>query len=433
MTYRGYQYATYVDANRRICIGRRKLPSGSWEVIRFDDHRFESNDSHNTSVIGICDRDGTIHLAFDHHATPLNYRVSQQGAAHDPDDVKWDADLFGPISQTLGTVATHERVTYPRFFSSSNGNLMLYYRSVTSADGDGMIEEYDGETHDWTPDLGKFIARDVGVFEGNGRESLTRCPYMNALTYSGQRLHASWVWRDRFERTNVANQHDLCYAYSDDHGRTWCNSAGEVVGKTGREFIHLDTPGLVVASIPIHSDLANQNTHFAYPDGSIHVVLRHRPLAESEGECESCYFHYWRSSTGQWQHEALPMTGRRPKLLGTPDRKLVLVYTDEGELFLAKGVPNPGRTSWNWSELEFPKRVSTYGDAMVDLARWQRDQTLLIYRQEEPTRLLETNLPDPIDGFPSPLRVSEVAWDRLPTIARDSLTRDPLTRNPDES
>ena len=47
-TYRGYQYVTYVDAERRICVGRRKLPSGAWEIVQFKDHKLESNDAHNT-------------------------------------------------------------------------------------------------------------------------------------------------------------------------------------------------------------------------------------------------------------------------------------------------------------------------------------------------------------------------------------------------
>ena len=414
VSYRGYQYATYVDADRRICIGRRKLPGGSWDVIHFDDHRFETNDSHNTAVIGICDADGTIHLAFDHHATPLNYRVSELGVAHRPESLKWDASLFGPIMHSLGSVATHERVTYPRFFPSPNGNLMFFYRAVTSADGDGMIEEYDGQKHAWTSGLGKFIARDIGVFKADGKESLYRCPYMNALTFAGQRLHASWVWRDRFERTNADNQHDLCYAYSDDLGRTWHNSGGIVIGRTGQQFIHLDTPGVAVASIPINFGLSNQNTHFAYEDGGIHVMLRHRLPGEIAGTWEQRYFHYWRNPSGEWNHETLPIVGRRPKLLGTPDRTLVLVYTDEGEMFMAKGVPNSDRTRWDWSSLQFPKRMSAFGDAAVDYSLWKQGQTLSVYHQESPTRFLETELPEPVDGFPTPLRVSTIAWEKLP-------------------
>ncbi len=400
-SYRGYQYVTYFDAERRVCLGRRKLPEGSWEIIQFKDHRLESNDSHNSAVIGICDKDGTIHMAFDHHATQLNYRVSRLGAAHDPGAVDWNSELFGPIMHTLGSVKPNKQVTYPRFFSASNGNLMLYYRAVTSADGDGMIEEYDGERHDWTPNLGKFIARNIGTYTVNGKTSITRCPYMDTLSYTGDRLHASWIWRDRFEKTDPANQHDLCYAYSDDHGRTWHNSAGEIIGKTGNQFIHLNSTGLVVAPIPIRSGLSNQNTHYAYDDGSIHVVLRHYV----KGTQTSCYNHYWRVSNGHWKHEVLPFTGDRPKLIGAVDRTLVLVYTDDEQLFIAKGHPDSHQNHWEWTDVILPQRHSIYGDAVLDLQRWEQEKVLSIYSQQEPSKVIVTSRPEPIDGFPSPLNV----------------------------
>ncbi|TWU28647.1 BNR repeat-containing protein [Bythopirellula polymerisocia] len=400
-TYRGFQYVTYFDAERCLCIGRRKLPSGSWKVIKFDDHRLESNDSHNAAVIGICEKDGTIHMAFDHHATRLNYRVSRLGAVHDPDSVDWNADLFGPVMHTLGSVQPDKQVTYPRFFRAPNGNLMLYYRAVTSGDGDGMIEEYDGEKHDWNISLGKFIARDIGLYTANGKTSISRCPYMDSLSYAGQRLHVSWVWRDRFEKTDPANQHDLCYAYSDDHGRTWHNSAGEIIGKTGKDFIHLDTPGLVVASIPSRSIPTNQNTHYAFADGSIHVVLSHR----IKGLWARCYNHYWRSSNGYWYHETLPFRGDRPKLVGASNRSLVLVYTDDEELFIAKGQPDSHQTRWEWTDIKLTHHHSIYGDAVLDLQRWEEENVLSIYSQQEPTKEIKTNRPEPIDGIPSPLNV----------------------------
>jgi len=399
-TYRGYQYLTYFDAERRVCLGRRKLPSGSWEVIQFNDHRLESNDSHNAAVIGICDKDGTIHMAFDHHASRLNYRVSKLGAAHDPESLNWSADLFGPVKHELGSVAPDERVTYPRFFRAPNGNLTLYYRAVTSGNGDGMIEEYDGDKHDWTPGLGKFIARDFGTYTDSGKTSLTRCPYMNSLSYAGQRLHASWVWRDRFERTHPRNQHDLCYAYSDDDGRTWHESGGRVMGKTGRDPIHLDSPGLVVAPIPGGSGLTNSNTHYAYADGSIHVVLRHL----AKGTRDSRYHHYWRNSDGSWFHEVLPVTGDRPKLVGAADRSLILVYTDKKQLFVAKGQPNSDQTRWQWTDVGLPSH-SIIGEAVLDLQRWEEEKILSIYGQEEPTESIRTKRPDPVDGLPSPLYV----------------------------
>jgi hypothetical protein len=401
-SFNGFQYATYYDADRQVCVGRRKLPDGPWEVIRFGEHKIQSNDAHNTAVIGICHADGTIHLAFDHHATTLNYRVSKVDAASDPESTTWSTDLFGEIQHSLGDVETHERVTYPRFFNAPNGNLMLYYRGNTSADGDGMIEEYDGQKHQWTPGLGKFISKDIGTFSAGGKTSLARCPYMNDLCYAGERLHASWVWRDRFERTQARNQHDLCYVYSDDHGRTWCNSEGKVIGRTNTEFIHLDSPGLVVAPISIGSGITNQNTQYALPDGSIHIVAGQRD--DSLGDRR--YRHWWRNADGKWHSEWIPFTGKRPKLVGDSDRSLTLAFSvDEELLRIIQGTPNTDFTAWTWREVELPFQLAVIGEPQVDYQRWELEKVLSIYSQRAPAKIIRTRKSGPVDGFPSALHV----------------------------
>ena len=84
------QYVAYYDGGRRVCIARRELPRGEWEVVRFEDYDFQSNDAHNIISLGICPRDGTIHLAFDHHGHALHYRVSQQGVANASEAPAWE-------------------------------------------------------------------------------------------------------------------------------------------------------------------------------------------------------------------------------------------------------------------------------------------------------------------------------------------------------
>lgn len=422
VSHRGYQYAAYVDAKRRICLGRRKLASPHWSVIRFEDHRFDTNDSHNAAAIGICEKDGTIHFAFDHHATQLNYRVSKLGVANQPESYQWEPNLFGPITRSLGSVQAHERVTYPRFFSSSDGNLMLYYRSVTSGNGDGMIEKYDGKAHDWVSGLGKFIARDVGVFKHNGKTSIYRCPYMNPLCFGGQRLHASWVWRDRFESTHPSNQHDLCYAYSDDFGVTWHNSVGTVIGETDTNPIHLDTPGLVAFPISPDELVSNSNSQFAFDEERVHVVLKQ---LDPQSEMRP-YHHYWRGSDGQWSREVLPFSGNRPKLVGTDDGELILIHSAEIEeeaeseaeseaepqehLLFAKGTPNASGSKYDWRLMETPKQL-VIGEPLVDVHRWKSEKVLSVYCQAAPSEIIQTESAEPVDSVPSALHVIDY---RLP-------------------
>ncbi|UCD50415.1 MAG: hypothetical protein JSW27_23185, partial [Phycisphaerales bacterium] len=38
LTHGTHQYVGYYDGLRRVCLARRALPSGAWEVIRFADY-----------------------------------------------------------------------------------------------------------------------------------------------------------------------------------------------------------------------------------------------------------------------------------------------------------------------------------------------------------------------------------------------------------
>ena len=61
--------------------------------------------------------DGAIHLSYDHHDVPLNYRVSSEGVATDPEAHPWDASVFGETLHSLpgGGDGPWTPVTYPRF------------------------------------------------------------------------------------------------------------------------------------------------------------------------------------------------------------------------------------------------------------------------------------------------------------------------------
>lgn len=421
VTHRGYQYLIYYNANRHVCVGRRPLQSEQWDIIEFEDYVFKSCDSHNTAVIGICEGDGTIHLAFDHHVSELHYRVSALGAANHPDEVEWSAALFGPVTDRLGSVGPINKLTYPRFFNAPNGNLMFYYRYVTSGNGDSTLQEYDAQTHDWTLGLGRFVARDIGEYTRDGETSIYRCAYMNNLTFSGTRLHASWVWRDRFKKTSAANQHDICYSYSDDYGRTWRNNVGSVIGETGSsEVIHLDTRGLIVAPVDCGYRLTNQNGHYAYPDGSIHVMVL-QSLRKGE---RPVYWHYWRNAKGQWNHEVLPFSGGRPKIRGDRDGSLFLFYEAQNHFQIAKGTPNRTATKWKWEPIFKEKSVKIGSEAVVDFTRWEKERVISAYMQANPEEFLSYGSGEVIEGKPSALMVIDYqisAYTANPVPAMDAV------------
>lgn len=375
-TFKGYQYTTYYDDARHVCLGRRKLPDGPWEIIRFTDYTIDNNDSHNSTTVGICHLDGTIHLAFDHHADPLNYRVSLPGVATDPEGTSWSTASFGAVMNTLGSISVGNNFTYPSFFNAPNGNLMLYYRDGGSGNGDGMLQEYNGTAGEWSSGMGKIISRSgsyTGVVSTN---SGSRCPYINGISYAGDRLHASWGWRE--SANGASNNHDLNYAYSDDDGRTWFNSAGIQIGTIGSGALSINSPGLVVAAIPQNNGLSNQYTHFAYPDGSCHVMLSYHVAGTSIRR----YHHHWRTASGTWDFAALPFNGSRPKMVGEDNGHLFLAYTSGGSLRIARGVPNASLSSWTWTSIHVQSNASEGGEGHIDFARWANDNVITTYGQQ---------------------------------------------------
>ncbi|MDQ8198596.1 BNR repeat-containing protein [Pelagicoccus enzymogenes] len=424
-TFKGYQYATYYDHNRNLCVARRKLPNSNWDVIRFTDYKIENNDSHNVTVIGIAEGDGSIHLAYDHHKSELNYRFTAPGVATNPESVTWDASLFSKNLSRLGPITSIEAkddtiidFTYPRFVPTPSGNLLLYFRYVTSGNGDSYLFEYDASTHDWREALGKFIARDKGTytFDRNGDGQIAsdrsetspyRYAYINAISYAGNRLHVTWLWRDVFNGTSLDGNHDLCYAYSDDDGKTWYNNEGQLVSITGTDaketLITIDTPDITVIPILPLRNAINQCTHYAFPDGTIHVMLRHY----TEGTTTTRYHHYWRDNAGDWQTQVLDLSGSRPSLIGDSQKNLYLVYTAGGRTRIAHGKPNAEKTAWEWNSIFTQNEFTDGGDGVIDLSRWHSQGILSTYAQELNPTAEET---------PTPLRVIDYKFADGPFI-----------------
>ena len=117
----------YYDAERFVCLARRKPPDGNWKILRFIDYVFKSNDAHNTISIGICPKDGTIHLAFDHHGHELHYRVSRKGAVLNPEARRyhhyWREKSGSWQHRELPWIAGNR----PKLFIDKNDNAYLIY------------------------------------------------------------------------------------------------------------------------------------------------------------------------------------------------------------------------------------------------------------------------------------------------------------------
>jgi len=304
-THNGWQYAAYWDDARQVSVARRQLPDGAWAVVSLPGYERTENinrgkagaiaqgfgNSHEKVSMGISP-DGVIHLAFDHHVSTLHYRASKTPVAADPAAHAWSAELFGPVQDNLGGPMI-EGVTYPGF-TSDGTNFVLYLRlNGGSGSADSHFFSYAGGK--WmvnTAAASKFI--DKNWSGGNH----TVCAYPHGLVIQNGRRHLTWCWRDT---PDASTCHDLCYAYSDDNGKTWLNNDGQRVAVTGSSYITADSPGIAVWKIPPGSKYVNGGSMTVDHAGRVHVLVR--------GENGSPAYFSRDPATGKWTRQKAAASG----------------------------------------------------------------------------------------------------------------------------
>jgi hypothetical protein len=344
----------------------------------------------------LCTKNGTIHLAFDHHRDELHYRVSNSDVLSRPELVKWDASLFSPVRNYLENTQILTSVTYPRFITTSKGDMLFEYRFGGSGHGDTRVGFYDGSESKWknihTVISGSGIYKDL--FNGDSKE---RNAYLNSVNYDDKgRVHISWTWRERVSGT--ANR-DICHIYSSNDGDTWFNyKKKEVANRVANEAVDTNTPDIQIKTLDRSWGMMNNGAQTIDHNGILHAVMYHLKEKRSSPVWvrleTGAYFHYYRDETGKEIEMQLPATGNRPKLIVDKENNLYLVFIEKdpfdrtdkiaGSLKVLKAT---GQTKWtDWKEV-FISKKKYFSEVMVDLNLWQKSQVLSLIVQDEPKSL----------------------------------------------
>lgn len=199
-SFKDTQFIAYYNADGYVVIGKRALKNSQWQLQQTS-YKGKATDAHNSISIAV-DGDGFLHMAWDHHGNKLRYCKSRQPGSL---ALTEEMPMTGRLEGTL---------TYPEFYNLSNGNLLFFYRDGSSGSGNLVINRYDVKTKTWTQLHQNLI---------DGEKA--RNAYWQACVDKKGTIHLSWVWR---ESPNVASNHDLCYARSDDGGVSWKKSTGEI-------------------------------------------------------------------------------------------------------------------------------------------------------------------------------------------------------------
>lgn len=226
-THDSTQYISYYDAEGVLTLGKRSIGSDIWDLSKT---QYTGNvmDAHNVISIGV-DGDGYLHVAFDHHGYPLRYAKSIS-----PGELE-----LGELQQMTGI--DEDNVTYPEFYRMSDGDLIFVYRSGASGRGNMAVNRYDLESKKW-------IRVQDTLIDGEDERS----PYWQVCIDKNDVIHVSWVWRETWL---VETNHDLCYAKSEDGGKTWLKSDG-----TPYTLPITSSNAEYACRIPQNSELINQTS-----------------------------------------------------------------------------------------------------------------------------------------------------------------------------
>ncbi|MBC7721870.1 MAG: BNR-4 repeat-containing protein, partial [Pedobacter sp.] len=244
VSFKGFQFVSYYDSVGFVVLAKRKINSQQWEVKRTN-YKGNVKDAHNIISLMV-DGDGYLHLSWDHHANALHYCKSIE---------PFGLELTPEIPMT-GTKET--KVTYPEFYRLATGDLLFFYRDGGSGNGNMIINKYNLKAKAW------LRLQDI-LIDGEGK----RNAYWQACVDAKGGIHISWVWR---ESGDVASNHDMCYAASDDGGITWHKSNGELY-----KLPITQATAEIVVSIPQKSELINQTSMTADEDGKPYIATYWKP------------------------------------------------------------------------------------------------------------------------------------------------------------
>ncbi|KAK0732363.1 hypothetical protein B0T21DRAFT_384678 [Apiosordaria backusii] len=406
ISFQGWQYAAfysplgedtlepvYVHLARRQ-LGLKTPPSvssgdGDWEVLVFLDYPQTVDDGHNTVQIGISPGDGTIHLSYDHHCDVLRYRYSCRNLALKPTEFSWTSSNFTTTLDYLpGLPASHKPfhyVTYPRF-CAADSDLLFTLRDGKAGLGNDHLYIYSSASGHYS-----YIGQHLTGIQSN--------PYIHGLSYRAGNLHLTWVYRgfvhydgwDDLADTKhkqqagpngAENNHDLCYCYSDDLGKTWKNGQGKVIasGDLGTNTVDNNSEGIVAFRIPKGLRLTNQESQVADLDGGVHVLNRNSvPVGPGSSDGTITHWkHYYKApgDSGNWTERALrPVYGSTRGRLAvgkTGDLFIILPDGEKGHMYIERVTKSSGYTARE--ALWF--REGLWGEPLVDQARLENDNIL---------------------------------------------------------
>ncbi len=360
-TFKNTQYIAYYNSDGYVVLGKRKINSTKWQLSTTS---LKGNvaDAHNSISI-ITDGDGYLHLAWNHHGSPLKYcKTVAQGSLQ--------------LTPALPMTGLNEQsVTYPEFYTMPDGNLVFLYRDGQSGRGNLVVNRYITKQKQW-------VQLHQNLIDGEAQ----RNAYWQACVDEMGTIHLSWVWR---ETADVSTNHDICYAKSTDGGLTWMSSKNEryllPVTASTAEYI---------CRIPQNSTLINQTSICTDNNGNPFIATYFKAQSDSTPQ-----YHILYNTIGQWQvkntgfrttpfslggsgTKRIPIS--RPQVAATTinnQRRVFIIFRDEERGSKISIATNTDSTFEKWQLYDLPGSPVGSWEPAYDTELWKQQKQLHLFVQ----------------------------------------------------
>lgn len=352
-SFKGIQYTAYYDPEGRMVLAKRNLNSKKWDIV-ITPYTGNVKDAHNDISIAI-DSEGYLHVSWDHHDTHLRYARSKKAFSLE----------LGEEQPMTGE--DESKVTYPEFHNLPDGKLLFCYRSGASGRGNMIMKSFDVKTQQWTSLQNNLI-------DGENQRSAYWQMYVGK-----KGIYISWVWRESWD---VSTNHDLCYAFSPDGGKTWEKSTGEKytlpITKLTAEHAW---------EIPQNSSLINQTAMTVDDQGNPYIatywdnngIPQYKVVYLSHGKWNliNTNFRVNPFSLGGGGTKRIPIS--RPEILVDKSMLYLLFRDEERENKITLGATNLKSKEWKLQDLS----QFTVGqwEPNFDKKLWEQKKQLHIFSQ----------------------------------------------------
>ncbi|KMT67014.1 fibronectin [Catenovulum maritimum] len=328
-TYKHYVFMTWYRGgkyDRHVMLSRYNTQTGSVATIEFPHQHtgFRGDplvgESHNTIGLAVSPVNGTIHMVYDMHAYDDNnhggkfkndyfrYSFSKENAAEvsdaeftleqfvkDTSAVSQGDDDYKHLTMTgsLADKGNFSRLTYPKFFTTTDGTLLLYMRLGGNNNGAYVFNRYDAETETWS----RFTNFNLNNQKSHGNEY--NWGLYGNMKYVNGKLRVGFQQRSSDNNDKYKYQNGVYYAYSDhpEGFGDWKNHKGEAMTwpLVNSDEIKVFEPGDYISHEEANSVYIVGSFDWTVTErGDVHIISKVKSTDSKRPDYEEVYLHAYK-------------------------------------------------------------------------------------------------------------------------------------------